>query len=142
MLHSDRLSPIIHTHHSSNTKRLLWCDTHMPRWHSSHIPTIAPYTEGFGQLTNLKDLNLGFCKKLDMDATFALILKKFQGLTKLDLAGWEMTALPEGEYTAHVIFGLTVSPHIPKASGNCATSRALTCGTATMVSNPTTQFMN
>ena len=55
-------------------------------------------SEGFGQLASLKDLNLGFCKKLDQVATLQLIIEKFQGLTKLSLSGWDITDLTEGNF--------------------------------------------
>ena len=53
-------------------------------------------SEGFGMLGSLTDLDLGFCGKLDQVATLQLIIEKFQGLTKLSLAGWEITDLTEG----------------------------------------------
>ena len=62
----------------------------------SHENSDPLLSEGFGELP-LTELDLGFCTKLDIDATFELILEKFQGLTKLGLAGWEMATLPEGD---------------------------------------------
>ena len=53
-------------------------------------------SEGFGMLTSLTNLDLGFCGKLDQVATLQLIIEKFQGLTKLRLAGWQITDLTEG----------------------------------------------
>ena len=42
----------------------------------------------------LTDINFGFCTKLDLGVLFDVIFK-FEGLTKLGLAGLEMESLPE-----------------------------------------------
>ena len=44
----------------------------------------------------LTKFNVGYCKKLDVNATMDMIVQSFPGLTELGLAGLEMEALPEG----------------------------------------------
>ena len=55
--------------------------------------TLIPLSEGFGEL-KLTDIDFGFCTKLDLGVLFDVIFK-FEGLTKLGLAGLEMESLPE-----------------------------------------------
>ena len=43
---------------------------------------------------NLTEINFAFCKQLDLGVIFDVIFK-FQGLTKLGLAGLKMESLPE-----------------------------------------------
>ena len=50
-------------------------------------------SEGFGEL-NLTEINFGGCKALDLGVIFDVIFK-FEGLTKLGLAGLQMESLPE-----------------------------------------------
>ena len=60
------------------------------------IPLLS---QGFGELS-LTELDLGGCDALDQAATLQLIIEKFQGLTKLGLAGWkQITDLTEGDFT-------------------------------------------
>ena len=54
---------------------------------------LVSLSEGFGGL-NLTDVNFGYCKTLDLGLIFDVIFK-FEGLTKLDLAGLKMESLPE-----------------------------------------------
>ena len=67
-------------------------------------PSIGPMPERFGvtwcfagvwQLP-LTKFNVGFCTKLDVNATMGMIVQSFPGLTELGLAGLEMEARPEG----------------------------------------------
>ena len=51
--------------------------------------------EGVWQLP-LTKFDVGFCKKLDVNATMDMIVQSFPGLTELGLSGLEMEALPEG----------------------------------------------
>ena len=44
----------------------------------------------------LTKFDVGFCKKLDVNATMGMIIQNFPGRTELRLAGLEMEALPEG----------------------------------------------
>jgi len=44
----------------------------------------------------LTKLNVGVCKKLDVNATMGMIVQSFPGLTELELSGLEMRTLPEG----------------------------------------------
>ena len=44
----------------------------------------------------LTKFDVGYCKKLDVNATMGMIVQSFPGLTELGLAGLEMEALPEG----------------------------------------------
>ena len=44
----------------------------------------------------LTKFNVGFCKKLDVNATMEMIVQSFPGLTELRLFALEMEALPEG----------------------------------------------
>ena len=44
----------------------------------------------------LTKFNVGFCKKLDVNATMDMIVQSFPGLTELGLAGLQMEVLPEG----------------------------------------------
>ena len=60
-------------------------------------------SEGFGHLSSLQDLDLGCCKKLDINATLDLLIK-LPVLTKLGLSGLEMAALPDSESHHSVIF--------------------------------------
>ena len=53
----------------------------------------------------LTKFDVGYCKKLDVNAAMGMIVQSFPGLTELGLAGLEMEALPEGV--------------IPKRSSEC-----------------------
>ena len=44
----------------------------------------------------LTKFNMGYCKKLDVNATMDMIVQSFPGLTELGLCGLAMEALPEG----------------------------------------------
>ena len=50
-------------------------------------------SEGFGEL-NLTEIDFGYCRALDLGVIFDVIFK-FEGLTKLGLAGLQMESLPE-----------------------------------------------
>ena len=55
--------------------------------------SIRALPERFGDL-NLTDVDFSGCKKLDLGVIFDVIFK-FEGLTKLGLAGLNMESLPE-----------------------------------------------
>ena len=60
-------------------------------------------SKGFGHLSSLQDLDLGYCKKLDINATVDLLIK-LPVLTKLTLEGLEMAALPDSESFGIILF--------------------------------------
>ena len=71
-----------------------------------HLPSVCRniglliplLSEGFGELP-LTVLDLGYCHKLNQAATLQLVIEKFPGLTKLSLAGWNITELTEGDFS-------------------------------------------
>ena len=60
---------------------------------SSSVLLTCSLSEGFGDL-NLTEINFGYCTALDLAVIFDVIFK-FEGLTKLGLAGLNMESLPE-----------------------------------------------
>ena len=53
-------------------------------------------SEGFGELPALADLDMTYCHALAKHNGTYTILSKISTLTKLDLHGCDMEALPEG----------------------------------------------
>ena len=50
----------------------------------------------------LTKFDVGYCTKLDVNATMDMIVQSFPGLTELGLAGLKMRTLPEGVISKRV----------------------------------------
>merc|ERR1711924_321539 len=73
-------------------------------WCCSSLESLPP---SLWQL-DIKDLDLGYCKSLDMDSTLERIALNFKNIEKLNIAGTNVTVLTEG-------------------IGNCTALRTLNC---------------
>ena len=49
----------------------------------------------------LTKFDVGYCTKLDVNATMGMIIQSFPGLTSLGLRGLEMRTLPDGVIPKH-----------------------------------------